>query len=143
MHWQRKRASRTKYAIGDSSWQLCHAITQITDISTLQKIKQIKDKKKHQAVIKEKRQKGLLPAKGEESEDEDWEDDEEDEDDEDEDEAEGLFDMEAEESEEDESEDEEIGGVRLSTDLRLFFFVREITDTVLADYISGSLDERE
>lgn len=87
-----------------------------TDVSWLQKIKQIKDKKKHKAVIKDKRQKGLLPEKDEESEDEDWEDDEEDEDeDESEDEAEGLLDIEAEESDEDEeSDDEEIGGVCLT-----------------------------
>lgn len=64
-----------------------------------QKIKQMKDKKKHKAVIKEKRQKNLLPDK-EEPEEEDWEDEE------DEEAENGLFDIEAEESEDEESEDE-------------------------------------
>ncbi|PSS02496.1 eukaryotic rRNA processing protein EBP2-domain-containing protein [Coniella lustricola] len=76
---------------------------------TDKKVKQIKDKKKHKAVIKDKRKKGLLPEKDESEDDEDYEDDEED-DEEDSDAENGLFDMEAEESEGDESEDEEVGG---------------------------------
>lgn len=81
-----------------------------------QKLKQIRDKKKHKATIKDKRSKGLLPEKKDESEeDEDWEEEEEDEEDEDEDEdaGNGLLDIEAEESEEDESDDEDIHGVGL------------------------------
>lgn len=76
-------------------------------------MKHMKDKKKHKAVIKEKRQKGLLPEKEEDEseEDEDWEDDDEDE--EDDEEGQGLFDLEAEETEEDESGDEEMGGVSI------------------------------
>lgn len=67
----------------------------------VQKVKQIKDKKKHKAVIKDKRKKGLLPEKEEEEQDWEDEDDSEDED------GEGLLDIEAEESDEDEDEDED------------------------------------
>lgn len=68
----------------------------------MQKVKQIKDKKKHKAVIKDKRKKGLLPEKEEEEQDWEDEDDSEDED------REGLLDIEAEESEEDEDDDESV-----------------------------------
>lgn len=85
-----------------------------------QTLKQIKDKKKHKAVIKDKRKKGLLPpADAEDSEDdEDWEEEEEEDDAEDDDEAaeSGLFDVEAEESDEDE-EDEDAEPVTTSTAL--------------------------
>lgn len=68
-----------------------------------QKVKQIKDKKKHKAVIKDKRKKGLLPEK-EEEEEQDWED----EDDSEGEDGEGLLDIEAEESDEDEDDDESV-----------------------------------
>lgn len=68
----------------------------------MQKVKQIKDKKKHKAVIKDKRKKGLLPEKEEEEQDWEDEDDSEDED------GEGLLDIEAEESDEDEDDDESV-----------------------------------
>ncbi|KAG6353876.1 hypothetical protein INS49_005133 [Diaporthe citri] len=68
---------------------------------TDKKVKQIKDKKKHKAVIKEKRKKGLLP---DEEEEEDWEDD----DDSEADDGEGLLDIAAEESDEDEDDDESV-----------------------------------
>lgn len=67
----------------------------------MQKVKQIKDKKKHKAVTKDKRKKGLLPEK-EEEEEQDWED----EDDSEGEDGEGLLDVEAEESDEDEDDDE-------------------------------------
>lgn len=67
-----------------------------------QKVKQIKDKKKHKAVIKDKRKKGLLPEK--EEEEQDWED----EDDSEGEDGEGLLDVEAEESDEDEDDDESV-----------------------------------
>lgn len=94
--------------------QICDRFSIGTDAGGRQKLKQIRDKKKHKAVIKEKRKKGLLPEKKEESaEEEDWEDDEEDEDDEDDESGDDLLDIEAEESDEDESEDEEMHGVGL------------------------------
>lgn len=65
-----------------------------------QKVKQIKDKKKHKAVVKEKRKKGLLPDDEEEQE---WED----EDDSEGEDGEGLLDVEAEESDEDEDDDDD------------------------------------
>ncbi|KAL1867100.1 rRNA-processing protein EBP2 [Diaporthe australafricana] len=65
---------------------------------TDQKIKQVKDKKKHKAVIKEKRKKGLIP---EEEEEQSWED----EDDSEGEDGEGLLDIEAEESDEDEDDE--------------------------------------
>lgn len=68
----------------------------------VQKVKQIKDKKKHKAVVKDKRKKGLLPEK--EDEEEDWED----EDDSEGEDGEGLLDIEAEESDEDEDDDESV-----------------------------------
>ncbi|ROW08841.1 hypothetical protein VMCG_02740 [Cytospora schulzeri] len=78
------------------------------------KLKQIRDKKKHKAVVKDKVKKGILPAKKEPSQEEDDEDSEDDEDYEDEDDesdsdADGLLDVEAEETDDDEddSEDEE------------------------------------
>lgn len=69
----------------------------------VQKVKQIKDKKKHKAVVKDKRKKGLLPEK-EEEEEEDWED----EDDSEGEDGDGLLDIEAEESDEDEDDDESV-----------------------------------
>lgn len=69
----------------------------------MQKVKQIKDKKKHKAVIKDKRKKGLLPEK-EEEEEQDWEDEDASEGED----GEGLLDMEAEESDEDEDDDESV-----------------------------------
>lgn len=69
------------------------------DLHGVQKVKQIKDKKKHKAVIKEKRKKGLLPEE-DDDEEKDWED----EDDEEGEDGEGLLDIEAEESEEDDDE---------------------------------------
>lgn len=66
----------------------------------MQKVKQIKDKKKHKAVIKEKRKKGLLPEEDDDEEKE-WED----EDDEDGEDGEGLLDIEAEESDEDDDDE--------------------------------------
>lgn len=68
----------------------------------VQKVKQIKDKKKHKAVIKDKRKKGLLPEK--EEEEQDWED----EDDSEGEDGDGLLHIEAEESDEDEDEDESV-----------------------------------
>lgn len=65
----------------------------------VQKVKQIKDRKKHKAVIKDKRKKGLLPEKEEEEQDWEDEDDSEDED------GEGLLDIEADESDEDEDDE--------------------------------------
>ncbi|KAI7784746.1 rrna processing protein [Diaporthe eres] len=69
---------------------------------TDKKVKQIKEKKKHKAAIKDKRKKGLLPEK--EEEEQDWEDEEASEDED----GEGLLDIEAEESDEDEDEDESV-----------------------------------
>lgn len=69
----------------------------------VQKVKQIKDKKKHKAVVKDKRKKGLLPEK-EEEEEEDWED----EDNSEGEDGDGLLDIEAEESDEDEDDDESV-----------------------------------
>lgn len=69
----------------------------------VQKVKQIKDKKKHKAVVKDKRKKGLLPEKDEEEE-QDWED----EDDSEGEDGDGLLDIEAEESDEDEDDDESV-----------------------------------
>ncbi|KUI57904.1 rRNA-processing protein EBP2 [Cytospora mali] len=72
------------------------------------KLKQIRDKKKHKAVVKDKRKKGLLPepSKEEDSEedDEDYEDEEDDESDE---AAEAMFDVEAEETDDDEDDSDE------------------------------------
>lgn len=69
---------------------------------TDKKVKQIKDKKKHKAVIKEKRKKGLLPEDDEDSEEEqEWED----EDDSDGEDADGLVDIEAEETDDDEDDE--------------------------------------
>lgn len=70
------------------------------DFHGLQKVKQLKDKKKHKAVIKDKRKKGLIP----EEEEQDWED----EDDSEGEDGEGLLDIEAEESDEDEDDDESV-----------------------------------
>ncbi|KAK2602591.1 hypothetical protein N8I77_009109 [Diaporthe amygdali] len=67
---------------------------------TDKKVKQLKDKKKHKAVIKDKRKKGLIP----EEEEQDWED----EDDSDGEDGDGLLDIEAEESDEDEDDDESV-----------------------------------
>ncbi|KAJ0117605.1 rrna processing protein [Diaporthe amygdali] len=67
---------------------------------TDKKVKQLKDKKKHKAVIKDKRKKGLIP----EEEEQDWED----EDDSEGEDGEGLLDIEAEESDEDEDDDESV-----------------------------------
>ena len=62
----------------------------------------MKDKKKHKAVVKDKRKRGLIPE--EDSEEEvDEDDDEEDESDED---ADGLLDVEAEETDDDEDDEE-------------------------------------
>lgn len=117
-----------------------------TNVSGAQKLKQLKDKKKHKAVIKDKRKKGLLPAKKEESEEEEWENDEEEDDEEDESEDEeaenGLFDMEAEESDGDESDDEEIGGVRLLS-LLLCSNPDSLADFITPDHISSSPSQRE
>lgn len=101
-----------------------------------QKIKQTKDKKKHKAVIKEKRKKNLLPEK-EEPEKEDWEDEE---DEEDEEAENGLFDMEAEESEDEESEDEGMIVVRA-----LSAMIRAATRLthILTEDISSSAYERK
>lgn len=95
---------------------LCDTLTaSVLTLLLPQKVKQLKDKKKHKAVIKDKRKKGLLPEKKEEPKDEEWEDEEEVEGSEDEDEDEdgdnGFFDVEAEESEDDEFEGEELGAV--------------------------------
>ncbi|POS81051.1 hypothetical protein DHEL01_v200567 [Diaporthe helianthi] len=73
---------------------------------TDKKIKQIKDKKKHKTVIKEKRKKGLLPENDDddsEEEEQEWqeEDDSEGED------ADGLVDMEAEETDNDDEDDDD------------------------------------
>lgn len=81
-------------------------------------MKQVKEKKKHKAVIKEKRSKGLLPEKkqpvqeedSEDEEDEDYED-VDDEEDESGDDADGLLDVEAEETGDDESDEEEEGAM--------------------------------
>lgn len=69
-------------------------------------MKQVKDKKKHKAVIKEKRAKGLIPEK-EEPVEEDDEDDEDDEDYESDDAAEALLDMEADETDDDEDDSDD------------------------------------
>lgn len=63
----------------------------------MQKVKQVKDKKKHKAVIKEKRKKGLIP----EEEKQDWED----EDDSEGEDGEGLLDIEAEDPDEDDDDE--------------------------------------
>jgi len=94
----------------------------------------LKDKKKHKAVVKDKRKKGLLPEKKEAPKDEEWEDEEDeaeedssDAEDEDEDADDVFFDMEAEESEDEESEGEELGAVRSS--YIVFHPKTAITDT--------------
>ncbi|KAH8772799.1 eukaryotic rRNA processing protein EBP2 [Diaporthe sp. PMI_573] len=71
---------------------------------TDKKVKQIKDKKKHKAVIKDKRKKGLLPEQddSEEEEEQEWEDDDSEGED-----GEGLLDVEAEESDGDEDDQSE------------------------------------
>ncbi|KAG8158874.1 hypothetical protein KVR01_011317 [Diaporthe batatas] len=72
---------------------------------TDKKVKQIKDKKKHKAVIKEKRKKGLLPEHDDDSEEEEqeWED----EDGSEGEDGEGLVDIEAEETDDDEEDESE------------------------------------
>lgn len=71
----------------------------------MQKVKQIKDKKKHKAVIKDKRKKGLLPEHDDDSEEEEqeWED----EDDSEAEDGDGLVDIEAEETDDDEDDESE------------------------------------
>lgn len=76
------------------------------------KLKQIRDKKKHKAVVKDKIKKGILPAKKEsvqEEDEEDSEDDEdfEDDDDESDEDADGLLDVEAEETDDDDDDSED------------------------------------
>ncbi|KUI63820.1 rRNA-processing protein EBP2 [Cytospora mali] len=73
-----------------------------------QKLKQIRDKKKHKAVVKDKRKKGLLPEPTKEEDSEEDDEDYEDEEDDESDEAAGaMFDMEAEETDDDEDDSDE------------------------------------
>lgn len=145
MRSQPRRVSTTWYASIPPTLRSCDDFPgTITDLGASQKLKHQKDKKKHKAVVKDKRKKGLLPEKKDEPKEEEWEDDEdeEDEDSDAEDPESGLFDLEADESEGDESEDEELGGVRPILPYNSTIAHSRLTTTKL-DHISSSPPKRE